>query len=105
MGYLASRISRCSIRSIAGSKLRKLKWAILVKLSDRVVEPVERLSEILFGLIMALTITGRSQRGNSGSFSDSDNAFLLRSVVIWLGESLMLECISWLASVNVAAMP
>jgi len=29
-----------------------------VKLSDRVLEPVERLSEILFGLIMALTITG-----------------------------------------------
>jgi hypothetical protein len=35
-------------------------WALgnLVKLSDRVLEPVERLSEILFGLIMALTITG-----------------------------------------------
>ena len=29
-----------------------------MKLSDRVLEPVERLSEILFGLIMALTITG-----------------------------------------------
>jgi VIT1/CCC1 family predicted Fe2+/Mn2+ transporter len=33
-------------------------WGIPVKLSDRVLEPVERLSEILFGLIMALTITG-----------------------------------------------
>src|SRR3974390_2853861 len=33
-------------------------WGLLVKLSDRVLEPVERLSEILFGLIMALTITG-----------------------------------------------
>jgi VIT1/CCC1 family predicted Fe2+/Mn2+ transporter len=31
---------------------------IHVKLPDRVLEPVERLSEILFGLIMALTITG-----------------------------------------------
>jgi hypothetical protein len=29
-----------------------------VRLSDRVLEPVERISEILFGLIMALTITG-----------------------------------------------
>jgi hypothetical protein len=29
-----------------------------MKLPDRVLEPVERLSEILFGLIMALTITG-----------------------------------------------
>ena len=26
--------------------------------TDRILEPVERLSEILFGLIMALTITG-----------------------------------------------
>ena len=31
---------------------------ISMKLPDRVLEPVERLSEILFGLIMALTITG-----------------------------------------------
>jgi len=30
----------------------------LMRLPDRVLEPVERLSEILFGLIMALTITG-----------------------------------------------
>jgi hypothetical protein len=29
-----------------------------VRLPDRVLEPVERISEILFGLIMALTITG-----------------------------------------------
>jgi hypothetical protein len=29
-----------------------------MKLPDRILEPVERLSEILFGLIMALTITG-----------------------------------------------
>ena len=29
-----------------------------MRLPDRVLEPVERLSEILFGLIMALTITG-----------------------------------------------
>jgi hypothetical protein len=42
MEYFASRISRCSIRSIAGSKLRKLKWA----LGDS------------RDLIMALTITG-----------------------------------------------
>ena len=33
-------------------------WGLLVKLPDRVLDPVERLSEILFGLIMALTITG-----------------------------------------------
>ena len=31
---------------------------LLARLPDRVLEPVERLSEILFGLIMALTITG-----------------------------------------------
>src|SRR5262249_59560722 len=30
----------------------------LMRLPGRVLEPVERLSEILFGLIMALTITG-----------------------------------------------
>ena len=29
-----------------------------MRLPDRVLEPVERLSEILFGLIMALTVTG-----------------------------------------------
>jgi len=29
-----------------------------VRLPDRVLEPVERISEVLFGLIMALTITG-----------------------------------------------
>jgi hypothetical protein len=29
-----------------------------MRLTDRILEPVERLSEILFGLIMALTITG-----------------------------------------------
>ena len=29
-----------------------------MRLSGRVLEPIERLSEILFGLIMALTITG-----------------------------------------------
>jgi len=29
-----------------------------MRLPDRVLEPIERLSEILFGLIMALTITG-----------------------------------------------
>jgi VIT family len=29
-----------------------------VRLPDRVLEPIERISEILFGLIMALTITG-----------------------------------------------
>ena len=29
-----------------------------MRLLDRVLEPVERISEILFGLIMALTITG-----------------------------------------------
>jgi hypothetical protein len=29
-----------------------------MKLADRVLEPIERLSEILFGLIMALTVTG-----------------------------------------------
>jgi VIT family len=29
-----------------------------VRLPDRILDPVERLSEILFGLIMALTITG-----------------------------------------------
>lgn len=31
---------------------------IFMRLTDRILEPVERLSEILFGLIMALTITG-----------------------------------------------
>src|SRR6516162_70220 len=31
---------------------------IVMRSTDRILEPVERLSEILFGLIMALTITG-----------------------------------------------
>ena len=34
------------------------KLGDIMRLPDRVLEPVERLSEILFGLIMALTITG-----------------------------------------------
>ena len=34
------------------------KLGAFMRLPDRVLEPVERLSEILFGLIMALTITG-----------------------------------------------
>jgi len=34
------------------------KWGTLLRLPGQVLEPVERLSEILFGLIMALTITG-----------------------------------------------
>jgi len=38
-------------------KICKLGGTV-VRLPDRVLEPVERLSEILFGLIMALTITG-----------------------------------------------
>jgi hypothetical protein len=29
-----------------------------MKLPDRILEPGERISEILFGLIMALTVTG-----------------------------------------------
>lgn len=41
----------------------RARWAadwgtFMMRLPDRVLEPVERLSEILFGLIMALTITG-----------------------------------------------
>ena len=37
---------------------RTLQVGGAVRLPDRVLEPVERISEILFGLIMALTITG-----------------------------------------------
>ena len=47
--------------SLVDSKLRFSNLGFgdfVVKLFDRVLEPVERLSEILFGLIMALTITG-----------------------------------------------
>ena len=36
----------------------KAVGGVLVRPPDRVLEPVERISEILFGLIMALTITG-----------------------------------------------
>ena len=44
-------------RTRARVKCRKL-GGHLMRLPGRVLEPVERLSEILFGLIMALTITG-----------------------------------------------
>jgi VIT family len=39
-----------------------------VRLPDRVLEPVERISEILFGLIMALTITGAVSVATSDHF-------------------------------------
>jgi hypothetical protein len=41
-----------------------------MRLPGRVLEPVERLSEILFGLIMALTITG-GQCGDSRSLHEA----------------------------------
>lgn len=44
-------------RTTARAKCHKL-GGHLMRLPGRVLEPVERLSEILFGLIMALTITG-----------------------------------------------
>jgi hypothetical protein len=47
---------------------RELCWGIAVKLPDRVLEPVERISEILFGLIMALTITGAVSVATSDHF-------------------------------------
>jgi hypothetical protein len=34
-----------------------VRWGDSIRLFGRVLEPVERLSEILFGLIMALTVT------------------------------------------------
>jgi hypothetical protein len=40
-----------------------------MRLPDRVLEPVERLSEILFGLIMALTITGAVSVATSDRFA------------------------------------
>src|SRR5262252_1050161 len=39
-------------------RLASRKLGGLMQLPGRILEPVERLSEILFGLIMALTITG-----------------------------------------------
>ena len=39
-----------------------------MRLPDRVLEPVERISEILFGLIMALTITGAVSVATSDHF-------------------------------------
>ena len=43
-------------------------WGIAVKLPDGVLEPVERISEILFGLIMALIITGAVSVATSDHF-------------------------------------
>jgi len=40
-----------------------------MKLPDRILEPVERLSEILFGLIMALTITGAVSVATADKFA------------------------------------
>jgi len=51
-------------------------WGIAVKLPDRVLEPVERISEILFGLIMALTITG-----DAVSVATSDH-FQIRTMLL-----------------------
>jgi len=44
-------------------------WGTLMGLPDRVLEPVERLSEILFGLIMALTITGAVSVATADQFA------------------------------------
>lgn len=47
---------------------RTLQVGGAVRLPDRVLEPVERISEILFGLIMALTITGAVSVATSDHF-------------------------------------
>jgi hypothetical protein len=54
-GKLGQRYALCNFYFlfIAGRKL-----GTFMRLPDRVLDPVERLSEILFGLIMALIITG-----------------------------------------------
>ena len=62
-----------------------------MKLPDRVLEPVERLSEILFGLIMALTITGAVSVVTADRFQI--RTMLIAALAIWPGESLMPECI------------
>ena len=56
-------------------------WGIAVKLPDRVLEPVERISEILFGLIMALTTQAQSA-WRRRIISKSGPCFWLRSVAI-----------------------
>jgi hypothetical protein len=48
-----------SLRSVVSCRrVKQGRWGVLVRLPDRVLEPIERISEILFGLIMALSITG-----------------------------------------------
>lgn len=63
-------VLRTFVLDEAGSSLgRELwSWGIAVRLPDRVLEPVERISEILFGLIMALTITGAVSVATSDHF-------------------------------------
>ena len=74
-----------------------------MKLPDRVLEPSERIAEILFGLIMALTVTGAT------SVVTADRTQIRTMLIAALGcniawESLMPECILWLALPSEAAM-
>jgi hypothetical protein len=64
----------------------------MMRLPDRVLEPVERLSEILFGLIMALTITGAVSVATADRFTIRTMLFAAL-VAISPGELLMPECI------------
>ena len=66
----------------------------VIKSSRHVLAPVERASEILFGLIMVLTLTNSldvAQAGREGVRTMPS----ARSAAIWPGASLTRFCISW----------
>ncbi len=67
-----------------------------VKSSKRVLEPYERISEVLFGLIMILTFTGSLSVANPGRVDV--RAMLIGALGCNLaGASLMASCTSWAA--------
>jgi hypothetical protein len=58
-------------------------WA---KSSDRMLEPMDRISEILFGLIMALTFTLNTRRRNRRPHPSSDDAPRRTRLQLGLGD-------------------
>jgi hypothetical protein len=72
------------------------------KISYRVLDPMERISEILFGLIMVLTITGAL------SVATEDHPDIRTMLIGAIGcnlawGSLTEECTSWLALMSAEA--
>ena len=57
----------------------------------RLLDPIERSSEVLFGLIMVLTFTG-SFRASGADHDSVDRMLVARSAATWLGASLTPSC-------------